>query len=118
MKTVWRLNMHKCEHVLFVFIALSTCIVSRNAFAQDRPAKAKVFLVGEAKQPPVQQQQASKAEWSLDRTLKPYTSIPYTITILQYLAEKRGRIPVYSGLDGKVQLEFGLSGYLGIKCLF
>lgn len=117
MKTLWRSNMHKCEHVLFVFMALSTCIVCHNAMAQDRPEKAKVFLVGKAKQPPVQQH-ASKAERSLDRTLKPDTSIPYNITILQYLAEKRGRIPVYSGLNGKVQLEFGLSGYLGIKCLF
>ena len=115
---LWRFNMHKCEHVLFVCIVLSTCIVCHDVFAQERPAKANVILIGEAKQLPAQQQHTSKAKQSLDWNLKPYTSIPGNITILQYLIEKRGRIPLYSGLRGKVKLELGLTGYLGIKCLF
>jgi hypothetical protein len=93
-------------------------MVCHDIFAQERLARANIFLVGKAEQPPAQQQHTSKAKPSLDWTLKPYTSIPNSITILQYLTEKRGRIPLYTGLDGKVKLELGLTGYLGIKCLF
>ena len=118
MKTLWRFNMLMCEHALFVCMALSTCIVCHHAFAQEQAANGHVFSVDKGKQSPVQPQHTSKAEMSLDWPLKPYISIPDNSTILQYLAEKRGRIPLYSGLDGKVQLEFGLSGYLGIKCQF
>jgi len=38
--------------------------------------------------------------------------------ILWYLSQKQGRIPVYSSLRGKIQIEVGIAGYLGIKCLF
>ena len=51
-------------------------------------------------------------------TLKNDVYISYRSSIYQYLMERRGRIPVFSGMSGKIQLELGLSGYLGIKCRF
>jgi hypothetical protein len=43
---------------------------------------------------------------------------PRMFNIFEYFERGRGRIPICSVLKDRLLLEFGLSGYLGIKWLF
>lgn len=95
-----------------------TCICSQAA-AQDPLFKLNLFFdtkhLGKAS-PPVEE--TDKTNHDIARSLKVTPRVPQQPDIMQYLIERRGKIPIYSGLDGKVQLEVGIAGYLGLKYQF
>ena len=41
-----------------------------------------------------------------------------TQDIMTYLLENRGKITLFSGMNGKMHVELGLFGYLGVKYQF
>ncbi len=118
MGALWRLNISKRESFLLVLTVLSTLFVCHNAFAQNHPSKIRIFLDDEKKQHQPLPYNIEKVARQIEFALKENVYISYRSTIYQYLIERQGRIPVYSGMSGKMQLEFGLSGYIGIKCRF
>lgn len=118
MNALWRLKIDQW-HMICVLIVLSTCFVCRDAPAQDNVTRAKIFLDGEMKHAPAQQTYAPEvAQPPHLITSSRLAPLPFYVNAFQYLIEKRGKIPVISGMDGKLQLEFGLFGYLGVKYSF
>jgi hypothetical protein len=107
-------------HLLFVLMVLSTCLVCQHASAQDNAARTKIFLDVDMKQSPVRQPHhgPEATQHMRSTTVSPPVLLPFHINALQYISEKQGKIPVISGMDGKLQLEFGLFGYLGVKFNF
>ena len=117
MKARWQLKVNTW-YVLCVLMMLSTCFVCRLAAAQDNAIKTKIFLGSEMTQSLLQPSQAPETAQPLRPTLILLAPLPFHINVLQYISEKQGRIPVISGMNGKLQLEFGLFGYLGLKYRF
>ena len=117
MNALWRLQMGQ-RHASCVLIVLATCVVCRLAAAQDNTAKAGIFLAGEMQPAPAQQTDTSGAVQLTHPIPSRPPPLPFYVNALQYLTEKRGKVPVVSGLDGKLQLELGLFGYLGVKYSF
>ncbi len=118
MGALWRLNISKRESFLLVLTVLSALFVCHNAFAQNHPSKIRIFLDGEKKQHQPLPYNVEKVARQVEFTLKNDVYISYRSSVYQYLMERRGRIPVFSGMSGNIQLELGLSGYIGIKCRF
>lgn len=117
MNALWRLNLDRWR-VWFGLIIGLTCLACQHAAAQDPTVKAKIFLNVKGRPALAHQPQVPRLEPGLRPSVSPPAPLPLHLNVLQYLGEKQGRVPVYSGMDGKLQLEFGLFGYLGIKYLF
>lgn len=117
MNALWRLKLDKW-HVLVGLIIWSTCLVCHHASAQDPTAKAQIFLDIKRRPSLARQPQVHRLEQSLRPAVSPPIPLPFHLNVLQYIGDRQGKVPVCSGMDGKLQLEFGLFGYLGVKYLF
>lgn len=53
-----------------------------------------------------------------DSTREQTPSPSLLVPLFNYLVKTKGRIPIVSGGRGKIQVELGLSGYVGVKWLF
>ena len=116
------LHRHRRYHMgsIAVLVLVATGMLwCGAAFAQERLAKGNMSKERElasvrALEKPPQKDARVEVLLKNDRV-----SIEIqTADVLQSLLENRGRIPLFSGMNGKVQLELGLFGYLGLKYQF
>ena len=102
--------------ILSMFAITSTCC---HADAQDKLFALNLFFeVKDVERTSPPSQETDKRNHDIALSLKATPHVLQQPDMMQYLTERQGKIPVYSGLDGKVQLEVGLAGYLGLKCRF
>jgi hypothetical protein len=107
---------------LTVLAAVTTlamaAICSSDVRAQERPADAHLVL--EARQAGDQTLPASagKDVGSIVSTLKDHHISAKIFSLIKYLEERRGKVPLYSALENKLSLELGLFGYLGVRWRF
>jgi hypothetical protein len=98
-------------------LALSA-ICSSTVQAQERPADAHLVLetgkIGEQTLP----ESASKDVAGIVSTLKEHHISVKIFSLIKYLEERRGKVPLYSALENKLSLELGLFGYLGVRWRF
>lgn len=103
--------------VVLLVLVVTAMLVYVDAFAQDSPAKGKVSKergaadVRSLEKPAKKESSAESAPKSDGISLQ-------TGNVWTYLLENQGKVPLLSGMNGKVQLELGLFGYLGLKCQF
>jgi hypothetical protein len=107
--------------ILLLTTAFIGVVFCSHAFGQDTTAKLRSLLetrnlAGKpAHEPP------GKDKKSSDLALK---EAELSIQLFQfndmftYLQENKGKVPLYSTLQGKLQLELGVFGYVGVKWRF
>lgn len=92
---------------------VATLLLAQSSVAQDDLSKMKIFL------DPIASPHGKKdVGKGVELFLKKEAASARQPDLLDYLSEKQGRIPVYSGMQGSVQLEVGIAGYFGIKYRF
>ena len=109
-------SMFSMALLVLVVTGMLWCIA---AVAQESPAKGKMSKEREfasiraLEKPP---KKADRVESSLQRN---GVSIEIqTEDIMQPLVENRSKVTLFSGMNGKIQVELGLFGYLGLKYKF
>ena len=103
-----------------VLVLVVTGVLFRlEAWAQDRAARAKFA-----------EERAAVSVRALDKPAPKDAGVQpapnnnaisveiQTPDIMTYLLENKGKVPVFSGMHGKMHVELGLFGYLGVKYQF
>jgi hypothetical protein len=103
--------------VVLLVLVIAVMLVYVETFAQDSAAKGKV-----AKEPGSASTRALEKPTKKDsgtRSSPKHDGFSLqTEDVWTYLLENRGKVPLVSGMNGKVQVELGLFGYLGLKYQF
>ena len=108
--------MFRVPLIVLVMTGMLFCI---DVFAQESPAKGRISKEREAASVRSLEKQPKKEDRAEPSVKSDGLSIEIqTQDVMQYLLENRGKISLFSGMNGKVQLELGLFGYLGLKYQF
>ena len=108
--------MYKAAVLVLVVTGL---LFSLEALAQDLPAKGKFAKERDSVSVRALEKPARKDDGVGSSLKNDGISIHIqTPDIMTYLLENQGKISLFSGMNGKVQVELGLFGYLGFKYQF
>jgi hypothetical protein len=119
-----RENLHRRRGYHMGSIAVLVLVVtgllfSLKALAQDLPAKGKFAKERNAVSVRALEKPAKKDDGIGPSLKNEGISIQIqTPDIMTSLRENRGKISLFSGMHGKVQVELGLFGYIGLKYQF
>src|SRR5262249_33955001 len=92
---------------------------SREAWPQDRAARSKLAAERAAVSVRAPDKPAPKEEGGRPSLNNDGLAIELqTQDIMTYLLENKGKVPLFSGMHGKMHVELGLFGYLGVKYQF
>jgi hypothetical protein len=107
-----------CKAAVLVLV-VTGLLFSLEALAQDLSAKGKIAKERDSVSVRALDKPAKKADGVGPSLKNDGISIQiHTEDLMTYLLENRGKIPLLSGMDGKVQLELGLFGYIGLRYKF
>jgi hypothetical protein len=103
---------------LLLTAVLLGAFVYGEASAQEATAKERIPLGTKNVSEKALREQPDKGKKSLNETLKEHEISIQVYNFFTSLGETRGKVPVYSTMEGKLQVEIGVFGYLGIKWQF
>jgi len=104
--------------VLFTTVAMAV-LYGGAVLAQERPLDARLLLETRKFGEKSLHENERRDIGSIVPTLKEHhLSSVQIFDVLKYLGEKRGKVPLYSILENRMQVELGLFGYLGVKWQF
>ena len=107
-----------CKVALLVLV-VTGLLFSLEVLAQDLSAKGKLAKERDSVSVRGLEKPAKKDDGAGPSLKNDGISIQIqTPDIMTYLLENKGKIPLFSGMNGKVQVELGLFGYLGLKYQF
>ena len=107
--------MYKLLLLAAVCIGIFLC---GEAWAQEAASKMRIPLGTRSVSEKVLREQPDHGRKSPDANLKENEISIQIHNLFTYLGETRGKVPLYSAIDGKLQLEMGVFGYLGVKWQF
>jgi hypothetical protein len=108
--------MYKAAVLVLVVTGL---LCSLEALAQDLPTKGNFAKERDSVSVRALEKPAKKDDGVGSSLKNNGISIQIqTPDIMTYLLENKGKIPLFSGMNGRVQVELGLFGYLGFKYQF
>jgi hypothetical protein len=96
--------------VMVVFIYVDVC--AQDSAAKSRAVKERGAANVRSLEKP------TKKDSSTESAPKSDGISLQTDNVWTYILENQGKVPLVSGMNGKVQLELGLYGYLGLKYQF
>lgn len=105
------------KRVLMASVYLGV-LVQSTAWAQEAASKVRIPLGTKSVSERVLRESPEQVKKSPDAELKERELSIEIYNMFTYLGETRGKVPLYSTMDGKLQLEIGVFGYLGIKWQF
>jgi hypothetical protein len=107
-----------CKAALLVLV-VTGLLCSLEALAQDLSSKGKLATERDSVTMRALEKPAKKDDGAGSPLKNEGLSIQIqTPDITTYLLENRGKISLFSGMNGKVQVELGLFGYIGFKYQF
>ena len=105
--------------IAVLVLVVTGLLFSLKAVAQDLPAKDKFAKERDAVSVRALEKPAKKDAGAGPSLKNDRISIQIqTPDIMTYLLENQGKISLFSGMHGKVHVELGLFGYLGLKYQF
>jgi hypothetical protein len=109
---------HMCKVALLVLV-VTGLLFSPEALAQDLSTTGKLAKERDSVTVRALEKPAKKDDSGGPSLKNDGLSIQIqTPDIMTYLLENKGKIPLLSGMNGKLQLELGLFGYIGLKYQF
>jgi hypothetical protein len=107
-----------CKAALLVLV-VTGLLFSLEALAQDLSTKGKLAKERDSVSVRALDKPAKKDDGVGPSLKNDGLSIQIqTPDIMTYLLENKGKISLFSGMNGKVHVELGLFGYLGLKYQF
>jgi hypothetical protein len=104
--------------VLAAVTTLAMAAICSDVRAQERPADAHLVLETGKIGAQTLSDSEGKDVGGIVSTLKDHHISAKIFSLMKYLEERRGKVPLYSTLENKLSLELGLFGYLGVRWRF
>jgi len=108
--------MYKAAVLMVVVTSVLFCL---KAWAQDLTTRGKFLAERDAVSVKAPDKPSPKDDGSRQALKSEGIAIEIqTQDIMTYLLENKGKISLFSGMNGKMRVELGLFGYLGVKYRF